>query len=356
MARPDFVVVGAGPAGAAFAYYASLRGYRVAVYEQAPRPGMKPCGWAVPSSISKHLNVPGEAIVAGIDGYRVYLDNKLLYDVRVKGWGWIIDKPRFLEELLEGVETHYRRPLRVPCNGPPRLPQGGVIEAREGVVLAPGSAWPCSPGEKISAVQRLYRAPSGLVEEGVVEIWFDSSMVGYYWVFPHSGRLVDIGVGGYLSFAELEERLKAFASRRLEGRGEGVSSFKGARIVVAGVDKGLFARRREPVIGEAAGFVYPLTGEGIRPSVVSAYALIEELDRGVSRLEAASETITWISRQKRLLDAIKRASPKARGDVLRALPAEAMVAVGLGSIDARSLLKILARAPLAAAKLLRYLM
>ncbi len=355
-AKPDYVVVGAGPAGAAFAYYASSKGYRVHVYDQY-LPGRKPCGWAVPSLVEKYLRIPSEAVLVEIKGYRVYLDGDLLFEERRPGWGWIVDKPRLLEALLEGVErVVYRKPVRLPYSGPPRLPGGdGVLEAREAVVYAPGHAWPYSPGEKINAVQELYQVPSGLLEPGVVEVWFDSGMVGYYWVFPRSERLVDIGVGGYLGFNELQSRLRSFAVERLEGRGVLAESTRGARIVVEGVDYRLFNRREYPVIGEAAGFVLPISGEGIRPSIASAHALYASMERGEDRVKLVKEIAEWVKRQRRLLEAIKRGSPRTRAAVLRALPPRVMIGIGLGTLTMGDILKASLRAPASVAKILKYM-
>lgn len=355
--KPDYIVVGAGPAGAAFAYYASLKGYRVHVYEMT-KPGRKPCGWAVPSLVEKYLKIPSEAILQEIKGYRVYLDNTLLFHSEQPGWGWIVDKPKLLEILLEQVEEkHYNTPLYLPLEGAPRRPgDTSPLKTRIDVVYAPGSAWPYSPSEKINAVQVLNKVPPGTVDEGIVEIWFDSRMVGYYWVFPRTETLVDIGVGGYMDFPELTKLLHSFTAKRLGKNIEEKGRIQGARIVVEGVNTSLFTREKYPVIGEAAGFVLPISGEGIRPSIASAYALHKWMETGEDRLKTVQDIAVWVKRQKRLLDRIRRGKPETRAAVLKALPPEIMIGIGLGTLRARDVIRVALKTPTRVAKILKYML
>lgn len=347
--KPDFIVVGAGPAGAAFAYYASSSGYRVEVYEGS-EPGSKPCGWAVPVQIEKYVKVPGDTVLTEIRGFRVYLDGKLVHEHYGSLWGYIIDKRLFITRLLEG-STLYKRYVDISNPYSPRI-GSSRLEARERVVLAPGLVGlPRAARETIMAVQQIFRTRD-VVEEDVVEIWFDRELVGYYWVFPRSGGVVDIGVGGYEDVDSLRRRLTHFSKKRLGDGAEPLTPVKGARINMSGVDESML-RRSVPVIGEAAGFVYPLTGEGIRPSVASAYALFTGIIRGHDPAGEARGVIRWIAVQHRILEKVKSASPESRARIITSLPTDAFTSLGLGELSVSTLLRLLPKLPRGIASILK---
>jgi len=350
MALPDFYVIGAGPAGASFAYYASAKGYNVTVYD-AHKPGHKPCGWAVPRQIEKLIHVPKEFILTKIKGFRVYLDGELVKEERGRLWGYIINKPLFLNYLLESIEFK-KLPVKLdPASLRPLQP----LNAREATIVAVGGIGSSKLGSDfINAVQQLYHVEEP-VDDEVIEIWFDSNLVGYYWVFPRSSHELDIGVGGYAPFNEFIERLRLFAKKRLPN-GKPLTGIKGARINIGGVNLRLFLRKEFPVIGEAAGFVYPITGEGIRPSIASAYALFNYLDKGVDPMRTISSVIAWINRQRRLLDKIKSTSPRTRATVLSSLPIDMFTSIGLGELDISTTIKLLFKLPRGVAKMLQAIM
>ena len=103
MTKYEFAVIGAGPAGAAYAYFAANNSYKIIVYDYTT-PGKKPCGWAVPIQVEKYLKIPHSTILTKIKSFSVYIDGELAHRYEHGTWGYIIDKPLFLIELLEGIE------------------------------------------------------------------------------------------------------------------------------------------------------------------------------------------------------------------------------------------------------------
>ena len=346
--KPDFVVVGAGPAGAAFAHYASTRGYSVAVYEGADF-AAKPCGWAVPLQIEKYIKIPSDAILSEINGFRVYVDGKLVHESHDQHWGYIVDKHKLIKSLLESATIH-RRYVDIASPIKPRI-GSTLLQARERVVLAPGLiGLPNIASETILAVQQIFRT-SKIIDTDIIEIWFDRNLVGYYWVFPRSRNTVDIGVGGYGDAESLRSRLRSFAKMKL-GHIDPITPIRGARINVSGVNEDLLTRK-VPIIGEAAGFVYPLTGEGIRPSIASAYALFNSIIEDGNPLDKVKSIVKWISLQRKLLDRIRASSPETRTRVISVLPLDVFTSLGLGELSIRQLLRALPSLPRSVALILR---
>ncbi len=341
MPRYDFIVIGAGPAGAAFAYYAASEGYSVAVYDMAPKPAMKPCGWVVPLEVNEYLRLPPEIVLQKVRGYRVFLDGRLLGEEYNVHLGYHVDKPSLIKWLLESTDTIYGKYIE---------PKKVKDQAHNAVIYAGGGYK--VRGERIFAIQAIYKLREPVNPE-IVEIWFDRSLVGYYWFFPETETRVKIGVGGFASYTELVSRLHAFAKRKeIEER---LTPIKGAWIYVGGVKPDFAKQPSLPVIGEAAGFVYPISGEGIRPSIASAKAIFDYLVRGEEPRKVIGKVIAWIERQRRLLMAIKRGSPETRAAVLASLPPRLAVKIAMGTASLQEILSLALKTPGKIAKLLRLL-
>jgi flavin-dependent dehydrogenase len=339
-------IIGAGPAGASAAYFLALKGYDVVVYDNSPYPGFKPCGWAVPKALENIVKL-GDAILNEIRGFRVYVDSELAHEYHGSIMGYIVDKPKLLAALLE-QSTVVCRTVKTPWRS-----RGGPECSSPNCIVATGSITPPPRADFINAVE-LDVDNSGFIEDDVIELWFEGSLVGYYWVFPR-GRKVNIGVGGYANFDKLLSMLKGFLERRL-GRGYGklASKARGARINVSGAAD--VTTSPPYVVGEAAGFVYPLTGEGIRPSIESGRAIALYISSGIDPRRELENTVRWIRRQRKLLDKVIIASPRTRSTLMRIIPTELLPLIGMGQASKAQLLKLAAKAPLRIASLIKTLL
>ena len=343
-------VVGAGPAGASLAYFLRGRGVDVEVYEAGPRPGFKPCGWGVPREIEEFLPVPRGVVKVKLRGYRVFLDGRQIHeDTGRRTWGYIVDKPLFLEKLLESVDVHYSAAVRF-LGGEPQIP-GCDDECIR--VVAAGHYWSKAPNYRLLAIQYLVKGFRG--EDDVLELWFDRSMVGYIWVFPEGGGEARVGIGGFRGFDELKARLDRFVRRYPGLASARLVRLEGAQLVVSGLRRELYSDQL-PVVGEALGAVFPLTGEGIRPAVASAWALARSLTRGSGFWSEFESTGVpqGIDLQARILEIVVRAGPEARAALLSQMPASLMAKVTLGKATRRDLLGGLVRRPQLLMLLARY--
>ncbi|GAB6147895.1 NAD(P)-binding protein [Stetteria hydrogenophila] len=352
MAKPEFIVVGAGPAGAAAAARLARLGYSVTVYEAHERLAVKPCGMGIPAVEDLPVAVPKDSVLAEVRGVKLYVDGEPAVEIHGRVNGYIVDKSRMLESIIveSGAELVTRSFYDVRRRSVKTRGSRVDLDRWSGRILLAGG-WAYYPGEKIAAVQVHGRVKD--LEPDVLEIMFDTELIGYYWIFPLGDkRRAEIGVGGYADPRKLIDMLNAFIKR--SGRVEGVyGPPQGALIAVGGVN----ARREGPVylVGEAAGFVLPLTGEGIRPAMISGWAAAEALASGRDPVKAQLSTriARAIRVQRRILEYVKRLPATRRRELLLSIPEDVHIEVSLGSLRTAKIARALASRPRLASRLLR---
>ncbi len=277
MGYEGFVVIGAGPAGAAFAYLASRKfNSHVVVYEARSRPGLKACGWGLVRGVEEYIGViPKRYVLNKIKGFRIYYDDVELVDYSSRrSIAYMVDRPSLLEYLLSSENISFHRNRFVRLNH--------VLGVHEGYlpVIATGFMWKTRLRDLMLGVEFLVEGIR-LSEPEYFELRTWSGFVGYLWVFPFNDRVAHIGIGGYADYNELVERLNQYVKSRF-------SSYRVRRVLVGYVSVSGLSREfldpSYPIIGEAMGMVLPLTGEGMRPSIASAWSLVEALSRGDWRL------------------------------------------------------------------------
>jgi geranylgeranyl reductase family protein len=310
----DVAVVGAGPGGSAAAYYLSKRGLGVALLDRAAFPRDKTCGDGLTPravgvlqdiGILDDLLAIGQRIggveIVAPDGYalaasvpargglaapmlivpRVTLDDALRR--RAVGSGARFEGETLvtnIQQSTHGVVVSGRRAGR-PFVTAARLciiatGASTALLARLGLIAK-------APQMMLAA--RAYYDGTRLLDDRI-QIRFDGvPLPGYGWVFPLSATSANVGVGYFPRGFTLRRRppnagvaLQAFV------RGRGVTALlDGARR--AGSAKGYplrvdfpeaaTSRERVLLVGEAAGLVNPLTGEGIDYALESAQIAAE---------------------------------------------------------------------------------
>lgn len=268
--RPLVRVLGLGPSGSAFvATYGNAVGIDRARY-------FKACGEAVP--IETPLVEP-RYVVDAVKRYKFYSWRREVGEVAYGKARWyILEKAQWVESM--------------------RRSGAGVEEGWDVLVKAGGPYQ--SVGEKI-IVARAY--VEGRLEDETAYFVFPEADVGFYWVFPHGGVL-NVG-GGFLGVSNPVPHVLKFVEVWLGGGR--VLDVRGAPLTVR---PNILLHDGEGFrIGEAAGLVYPLTGEGIRPGILSALALSSALTTK-KPLETYRRQLEGIIRQiefqKRLLSLAQR--------------------------------------------------
>ncbi len=310
-------VVGLGPSGAAF-----LKAYGRARGVERSRRYFKACGEAVPVETPM---VDQRYVVDKVRRYVFYSWKKALGEVSYRAPRWyIVDKQRWVESMrVDGAAGEEPAEIRVNAGGPYM-----------------------SSGEKIT-VARAYVDGVRLEDESAYFI-FPPEAVGFYWVFPH-GEVLNVG-GGFIGVENPVPHVYAFVERWLGGGR--VVDVRGAPLTV--MPKVMLHDGEAFRIGEAAGLVYPLTGEGIRPGILSALALAEAL-KTKRPLEAYRRGVEKIARQvefqKRLLKTAQKLL--ARGELLLNLADDSVLRDYIEeNLSAKTLFTALSRRPTHAARLL----
>lgn len=317
----DLLVVGAGPAGLATALHAARCGLSVTVMEQRSGPLDKACGEGLMPGAVRALDELGVAIGGRpFRGIR-YLDERRQVEAHFRhGTGRGVRRTELQSAMHEraleaGVEIVVERAGRVRQDATSVTVAGRTARY---LVAADGLHSPIREQLGLSAPDRRPRR-FGLRRHYAVRPWTD--LVEVHWsrgaeayVTPIADDLVGVAVltqdrGPYeqhlTAFPRLIERLaRAGETDRAAGTGAALvhaptpaTSVRGAgplrqrvRSRVAG---------RVLLVGDAAGYVDALTGEGIAVSLACAPALVQCLVSG--RPEAYEREWAAASRRYRVL-------------------------------------------------------
>ncbi len=267
MDRVDVLVVGAGPAGSSAAYRLAAAGASVLLVDRARFPRDKPCGGGLTARAMRELpcdvsavveervaeiefRVGGRSTVRSARGTLVHmtqrrrLDQHLAEQAAARGADFR-DGVRI--ERLDEVKADVTL-VAAGANGGLGRELGGGIE--HGVAFEGNAPYP----------DGRYR--------GRAVLEFGAVPGGYGWVFA-KGDHVNVGVGGWESEGP---RLRAHLARLCAEHGIDYDSLTGLRGHRLPMRRGIdgIARGRTAAIGDSAGLVDPLTGDGMYEALLSA--------------------------------------------------------------------------------------
>jgi geranylgeranyl reductase family protein len=306
----DAVVVGGGPAGAAAAARLAARGFRTVLIDRASFPRDKVCGDFVgPTALAEladlgvaqaepfratskmadlalhvdgdQLTVMGIPQVGGLPGYgrvipRLQLD------------AWILDAARHAgATVLDGrkVTAVQQVPDAITVRG---QSAAGPWQLRTRLLLgADGSNSMVARTlrgdvpprrDRIVAVRAYFDEVGGPAGQGDVCFRSDS-FPGYYWLFPAGGGTANLGVGMLVStYPQSGRNLREMLLRLIAEDASLRYRLRGARMrgKVLGHPLTTYNPRlpltgdRVMLLGDAAGLINPLNGEGIQYALHSA--------------------------------------------------------------------------------------
>ena len=321
------LVVGAGPAGSATAIHLARGGARVLLVDKASFPRDKPCGGGLTGRALRAAPCPVDPVVEHVvDTFELRLNYGRSFE-RDCGEPMILMTQRrrldaFLADQAAEAGAEFRDGTRVDelTIGPDEVEArvDGVRVYAEVVVGADGAngvvAKSAGLGDGIVRGVALegnvswdvldperYRGRA-VVELGVVP-------GGYAWVFP-KGDHANLGVGGWQSEGP---KLRDHLSRLAGEHGvpvEKLTEVKGHRLPMRSIGGGSAAPAADRVllVGDAAGLVDPLSGDGIYEAFVSGKLAAESILTGAPetyapRLASALDhhaTASWAA--KRAMD------------------------------------------------------
>ena len=294
----DLTVVGGGPAGATCARLAADAGLDVVLLEKVHHPRMKPCGGAVGPQAIQAIDIDisdiieqtfNTAVVQTPSGNVVNLTSEGLIGhivTRSEFVAYLLQKAKDsgveviqgvevigLEQLRSGVRAlavgdSYKSHLLVGADG-----VNGVIAKELGVrtkwavkhIAVCINAIVQLSSKKVEAIMK--PNPEGLP---AIELYFGLVSWGYGWCFPKSDGL-NIGIGCRVDKQkDLQQIWQSFVSKiQIEKDIEiDISNSVSYRLPL-GDRLARVIGRRSMLVGDAAGLVSPLTGEGISYAIQS---------------------------------------------------------------------------------------
>ncbi len=324
--RYDVIVVGAGPGGATCAWKSAERGLRVLLLDRAPSlPRYKPCGGGIPVSLTQH--------VAGLEDSDAFTDLTVTH-LRHSWKGkdpvhaametasgtpaevWMVQRPRFDRYLVSRAEAagaEVRVGVKVnevtidaegvavtTASGETLLARHvvgadgakGIIGTRVGLRL--GKRWGIAREIEIPFTDG---ADGGrwhpALEPHTAYLDYGTVRNGYAWIFPKRGFL-SVGAGMLLPekpAADVESNVGRILRQAIDIQlgSVGMTYPEGADAPKlwahpipfwTGMEPLATADGRVMLVGDAAGVVQPLFGEGIQYAVRSGAAAAEHLAAG----------------------------------------------------------------------------
>jgi geranylgeranyl reductase family protein len=291
----DVAIVGAGPGGSATAHFLAQRGLDVLLLDKAEFPRDKTCGDGLTPRALRVLDAMGilqeiERHGCAINGYEVVAPNGKRTIARIAREPGALAVPRrTLDELIRQRAVHSGAHFRPWANVVGLEPISRGVSIRTNTTSFEARIAVVATGASTALLKQtgiLRQQPLAMLamrtyfeaahERDLFELTFRHvPLPGYGWVFPVGRGVVNVGVG-FLPKRHSPTAQQAFqrftsglAQRRIE-------PVRGYPIRVDFLSAPTHAPRTL-LVGEAAGLVNPLTGEGIDYALESGQIAAEHI-------------------------------------------------------------------------------
>ena len=333
MTNFDIVVIGAGPAGAAAAVTARKAGYSVALVDKARFPRAKLCGGLITGRCATHLReVFGQEIDDQLfetrQTFEFYMDGTRL--ARMEDvppahltMRWDFDHVLFNRALAAGANDYTGQRVadfdlphnRLTLQSGETLSFACLIGA-DGVqsIVAKELFGQSFDKDKIGFALEIEGPSQAPDTETPIRVDFAAADWGYGWSFPKRGSTT-IGLGG---LHEKNPKMKALLQTYLTLLGKDDETKVKGHFLPFGGYRSRPGRGNVLLAGDAAGFVDPITGEGIgyaiQSGALAAEAAAEAIhadrpDTAFSRYRPATRPIRTALRSARILRPMIFAGP-----------------------------------------------
>lgn len=302
--KHDVIVVGGGPAGAITARDCARSGLKTLILEKEQMPRCKPCAGGVTSAAAGLLDmpIPADIVEARYTSFRSFYENKSMAARTKEEFMVVVARDSFdfwlvKQALKAGADLQQGAKVTsfdieasgVTVRTEAAVYSGKILVGADGVnsTIAKGVRSPYKKGELAFCVcADIPAVGQDIGGSGEIEIHYGPLPMSYSWFFPKRNSL-SVGVGGWISEkSDIRETLKHFMNKMgIQNR-----EIKGHSIPLGGYRRPA-AGERIILVGDAAGYADPLTGEGIRYAVASgrlAAAAISFLIKNGSTLSRQS--------------------------------------------------------------------
>jgi len=301
----DVVISGAGPAGSRCAQILAENGFDVALLEKNIN-WRKPCGGAVSSRIFKYYPKLRKLNYTPITGMTMYSGDyhELSYSWKnTRDYSINVDRlefDNFIRTTAIDAGAHlFDKKLSVDFVSKNKKKIGIITKSSEGkkeylgkiLIIADGMSSKLAPKSDLKGKWKIDEI--GLCKCAILEgenslnkssmSLFFRAYKGYGWIFPLGDKRFNIGCGTWLSenlTTNLNQAYSEFLNdphiKKFFPKSQYKEIWKGAYPIPAlGVKEKCLYGENIMIIGDAAGFVSPISVEGIHPSVVSGQAAAE---------------------------------------------------------------------------------
>ncbi|MBP6015678.1 MAG: NAD(P)/FAD-dependent oxidoreductase [Candidatus Promineofilum sp.] len=331
----DVIVVGAGPGGATAATALAQQGRDVLLIDRHDFPRDKICGDAISQGCIRIMNELGmasqiEAAVADskfheLHGMRLIGPNGDMLHADFKSGdngekSYVVPRLYFDALLQQHALDSGAKFLRAEVKEPILDESGritGVLARENGEVKAYRAPAVIGADGVTSTIMRALRPEAGQHKdkhravalrayiEGIelypheVEFFlYDDILPGYAWIFPAGENIANIGLGMRLDrFRELKKNLKKMLKDFLEMPAIRERTTKGVDLQNVAIWQLSFGSQKRLqhafdgalLVGDAAGFINPLTGGGIENALISGQLAAETIDQALQTGDTSRE-------------------------------------------------------------------
>jgi geranylgeranyl reductase family protein len=283
----DICVVGAGPGGSYVSHKLSKSGFSTILLEAEKLPRYKPCGGAIPEELVSELKLPKDIIEREFEYLDLHFKDQIIHRAGkgVVVWRDIFDY--YISEMAVNSGTILKD--KNPCinviksNGtfkiktPSDTYESKFLIAADGcnsTVLSSLNWKRFNPDEIALTVQYEMNMPKEKIDKtlgaDIIHLFFGKNICerGYGWIFPKE-KIISVGWGSQLSLiTNTTKEFNNFIRLIKKYIKDATIIKKVAHLVPTDVRERLYDDNLF-VIGDAAGFVDPLSGKGIIYSILS---------------------------------------------------------------------------------------
>lgn len=293
----DDIVVGAGPAGSSAAYHLATAGRKVLVLDKEAFPRYKPCAGALSIKALPLLDFDWQGVVESVPRtvifsyhperqVRVELDKPMIYLVaRDRFDALLVDRARQAgAEIQEGVTVDSvcveREEVAVKTKDGNSYRASYVLGA-DGATSRVAQSLNLLKGRLFGAavaVEVELDKEARTEHDGVIRVDCGAIPLGYGWIFPKDGY-ASTGIGTSTRGLNIKQYTNKYLDQEGLGKAK-IISRQGHLLPADGGRKKPLTAHRAMLLGDAAGLVDPLTGEGIyyalKSGIIAAGAIIQK--------------------------------------------------------------------------------
>jgi len=296
----DVIVVGAGPAGSTTAYLLAKFGLNVLLVDKAKFPRPKLCGGLLTFKtyklVSRIFDFSEDQfknlINFSCNSFKLYYKNKLLFIGKLDNPFYLVERDKydffFLKlaqeqgvDILEGEKVIDFDPFSNEIRTSSQKLKGKFIVGADGVNSLIRKKFPSFDRKKwyrnLAIAIEIFLEDLNLKE---IYMYLGFIDIGYGWIFPNKNRTI-IGLGGLLKDkrSNFLDKFKYFLANL---RCKNPDNIKGHLVPYGNfLKKPIY--KNTLLVGDAAGFVDPLLGEGIfyahRSGEIAAYSIYYSLKK-----------------------------------------------------------------------------